>query len=280
MEYICPILDRRTTVEQTAFCNDPWSMVKCQETGFVFLANPPNYDQLETEFAWEKTWAVERRRRELDEPTVSRVSSFAKKMKSIVFPTRNKIASLAFGLMKARNQPEPFHVLDIGCGQGDLMVEIHNRFARIGRTIVPFGIEVSRQLALISKDKATAIGGEVILANAIDGVSELERESIHLAIMSSFLEHERQPLRLLKRLHPILTSDGIIVLKVPNFGCWNRVLRGRKWCGFRFPDHVNYFTPQTLRRLAQEAGFAVSRQNFLDKFPLSDSMYATLAKSD
>jgi len=96
--------------------------------------------------------------------------------------------------------------------------------------------------------------------------------------MSSFLEHECRPLSLLKQLHPILKSKGVIILKVPNFACWNRIIRGRKWCGFRYPDHVNYFTPRTLRRLAQEAGFTVSRQNYLDKFPLSDNMYAVLTK--
>jgi len=119
---------------------------------------------------------------------------------------------------------------------------------------------------------------KVISANAIDGSSELNPDSIHVVVMSSFLEHECRPLSLLKQLHPILKSKGVIILKVPNFACWNRIIRGEKWCGFRYPDHVNYFTPRTLRRLAQEAGYTVSRQNFLDKFPLSDNMYAILTK--
>lgn len=42
--------------------------------------------------------------------------------------------------------------------------------------------------------------------------------------------------------------------------------------------HVNYFTPKTLKKLAHEAGFQVSSQNILDRFPLSDNMYATLSK--
>jgi len=101
-----------------------------------------------------------------------------------------------------------------------------------------------------------------------------------VVIMSSFLEHESQPLELLKRIHPILASDGVIILKVPNFASWNRILRGRKWCGFRFPDHVNYFTPKTLKQLAQNANFTITRQSFFDRFPFNDSMYAVLKKSD
>jgi len=89
---------------------------------------------------------------------------------------------------------------------------------------------------------------KVISANAIDGSSELNPDSIHVVVMSSFLEHECRPLSLLKQFHPILKSKGVIILKVPNFACWNRIIRGRKWCGFRYPDHVNYFTPRTLQR--------------------------------
>ena len=100
--------------------------------------------------------------------------------------------------------------------------------------------------------------------------------SIRVVIMSSFLEHERRPLALLQQLHHILHAETEIIIKVPNLACWNRMLRGRKWCGFRYPDHVNYFTPHTLRRLAQEAGYRVVRQGILDRFPLSDNMYAIL----
>ncbi len=279
MKPICPILDRATAVDKTAFCRDAWSVVRCRETGFVFLANPPDYSQLETEFAWEKTFTIERKRRETSEPIVSRISWFLKKTKSILFPTRNKIASIVFGVVPAEKCSKPLRVLDIGCGGGTLLVEIHNRFANAGRNVMPLGIEVSRQLASLSEDKVAPLGGKVICSNAIEGASKLECDSIHVAVMSSFLEHERHPLRLLKQLATVLTSDGVIVLKVPNFACWNRVIRGGKWCGFRYPDHVNYFTPATLQRLAREAGYTVTRQRVSDKFPLSDNMYAVLTRN-
>jgi len=101
---------------------------------------------------------------------------------------------------------------------------------------------------------------------------------VDLVIMSSFLEHEAQPLALLQTLAPVLSAEALIVLKVPNFGCINRSLRGGRWCGFRYPDHVNYFTPATLKRLAEEAGFVVARQQFIECLPTSDTMYAVLRK--
>jgi 2-polyprenyl-3-methyl-5-hydroxy-6-metoxy-1,4-benzoquinol methylase len=275
-EYVCPILDRSTPVDETGFSRDSWSLVRCRETGFVFLANPPEYAELESEFAWEETSTAERKRREQDQPLASRVSWFAKRAKIAFFPRRNKIAELAFEVALSNVRSDALHLLDVGCGWGHLMLDVHDRLAKVGRNVVPLGIEVSKRLAAASARRVIPLGGNVLLANALDGIQQLEMESIDLVIMSSFLEHECRPLCVLRRLRPRLRAGGAVIVKVPNFACWNRILRGRNWCGFRYPDHVNYFTPSTLRRLAREAGFTVARQSLLDRFPLSDNMYAIL----
>jgi 2-polyprenyl-3-methyl-5-hydroxy-6-metoxy-1,4-benzoquinol methylase len=279
MKSICPILDRPTEVSDTPFSHKTWSVVRCHETGLVFLSNPPDYSLLESTFAWEKTFTAERERRRLEEPIFSRLSAIFKKARMTIFRKRNKIASLFMAATKKWNRSEPLQLLDIGCGQGKLMVDIYNQSAKRGQKIIPCGIEVSKHLASLSAERVSEFGGRVISANAIEGASSLDPDSIHVVVMHSFLEHECRPLILLKRLHHILNSKGVIIIKVPNFACWNRVLRGRKWCGFRYPDHVSYFTPTTLRKLAKEAGFTVSRQNYLDRSPLSDNMYAILAKT-
>jgi len=67
-----------------------------------------------------------------------------------------------------------------------------------------------------------------------------------------------------------------IIIKVPNYASVNRKIRGARWCGFRWPDHVNYFTPATLHMMALKAGLELVRMTFLDRNPLSDSMYAIL----
>jgi SAM-dependent methyltransferase len=279
MNLNCPILGRETEFDRTDYGNDLWSIVRCRETGFVFLENPPDYARLETEFAWERTSREERNRREASAPVMATVSTFAKRAKAFLFPSRNKIASIAFCLLRARTQSQvSWTVLDVGCAQGVLLVDLYNRCAQAGIGMVPLGIEVSRELALEAREKTASIGGRIAFANALDGVGEFEAGSIHLAMMCSFLEHECRPLPFLKRLHHVLTRDGEVVLKVPNFSSWNRKVRGKKWSGFRFPDHVNYFTPQTLKRLAHEAGFRVCRQSILDRFPFSDNMYAVLRK--
>ena len=278
-EYVCPILDLPTSVDTTTFGRDSWTVVRCRKTGFVFLANPPDYKKLETEFAWERISVMERNRRDAEEPVVSHISALARSAATFMFPSRNKVVSLALQLLRRNKSSETLSVLDIGCGPGKFLEEVYKRCERIGRRTELVGIEVSPQIANLCRERLGPLGGRVICANAMDGTARLNPQSIHLSIMASFLEHDYQPLRLLKQLRDSLVPGGMIVLKVPNYACWNRIARGRRWCGFRFPDHVNYFTPDTLRRLATEAGFTVYRQTWLDKFPLNDNMYAVLKKA-
>jgi hypothetical protein len=77
----------------------------------------------------------------------------------------------------------------------------------------------------------------------------------------------------LTKLRRKLKSGGALIVKVPNFACWNRLVRGARWCGLRFPDHVNYFTPRTLWDMLKRAGFRVARFSLRDRFPLSDNMW-------
>jgi len=119
MKCICPILNRPTEVDETGFHQEAWSLVRCQETGLVFLSDPPDYSQLESEFAWEETSTAERKRRVLEEPIISRLSSFIKKARSVAFPRRNKIALLMMTVTKGWNRSEPLQLLDIGCGWGE-----------------------------------------------------------------------------------------------------------------------------------------------------------------
>jgi 2-polyprenyl-3-methyl-5-hydroxy-6-metoxy-1,4-benzoquinol methylase len=276
MKLFCPILGRETSTEPTPYKRDQWKVVRCLETGFYFLENPPEYEMLESEFEWSKSFCLEQKRRQTNEPIFSRISKESRRVRNILRSRHsNKFYTFAKQALAHSNHEQPCLILDVGCGGGRLVKQLHDRLLLDGITTVPLGIEISNPLAEVAGKVLRSLGGDVIHASAIEGAAQCSPGSFDVVVMRSFLEHERRPLELLHNLRQALKQDGVIIIKVPNFACWNRVLRGSKWCGFRYPDHVNYFTPETMRILAKEAGYSME-SGLLDRFPLSDSMYAVL----
>jgi hypothetical protein len=71
-------------------------------------------------------------------------------------------------------------------------------------------------------------------------------------------------------------AGGKVLIRVPDYGSINRRVTGTKWCGWRFPDHVNYFTNESLRTLTESVGYAYRRKNWLSR--LDDNIIAELTR--
>lgn len=124
---ICPILGRETAATETNYSVGHWKIVRCEETGFVYLSNPPSYEQLEQEFAWEKTAKQERERRVAKEPFMQAISDTAKQAKQAkqaMQPQRNKTLSLLCKLIERQPSQRQLAIVDVGCGTGELLVRM------------------------------------------------------------------------------------------------------------------------------------------------------------
>lgn len=284
MKRPCPLHGRPTETTPTAFERGPWRLVRCRETGFVYLPDPPAYEALAAEHAWEATATAERERRRREEPVLSRISTGWKHVRRTLFRSRQPFATILAARLARDGAAGVRHgaaeaplVVDVGCADGSFTMGVATRVADAGFPVRMVGIEVSHALAALARKRFAAVGGEAIEAPAIDGLRALPAGSTTAVLMSSFLEHEARPLELLREVRRALRVGGFAIVKVPNFACWNRQLRGGRWCGFRYPDHVNYFTPHTLRLVAEHAGL-VCEQGALDRLPISDNMYAVLVR--
>lgn len=274
---VCPLLERATRTEQLPYAPAPWVLSRCTESGFVFLENPPAYGSFEEDYAWEATSARESQRRQEREPVLYALSGQLKRFRGRVLK-RNKVRDLSCEVLE-RCRSSQLNMPDIGCGWGGMLMEVIAALPPQARArCVPHGVEISRELAHRSNERLRASGGGCIHDNALHGLAQFPLDHFEWIIMSSFLEHEINPLPLLRRCHERLRACGHIVVKVPNWACINRSVRGERWCGFRWPYHVNYFTPDTLREMAARAGLVVSRMSRIDVSPLSDNMYAVLMK--
>lgn len=269
----CPLLLSPGPSRRLDSAPAPWELRECTETGLVFLANPPAQERFMEEFAWQVTHAEESLRRRRDEPLVAAVSRVVKRFRQR-WLKRDKLVGIVRGIVRRRPNG-PIRLVDVGCADGGLFGRLIDRLPEaVARRIEPVGIEISTKLASRADARLRQHGGRCIHAAGVAGLKRLPATTVDVVILSCVLEHEIDPVALLDGCRERLAPDGVVVVKVPNYACFSRRLRGRRWCGYRWPDHVNYFTPHSLAATARLANLQVTRMGWLDRSPLSDSLYS------
>jgi SAM-dependent methyltransferase len=242
---------------------DQWKVIECGQCRFVYLQNPPVYKELTDKFAWEKLYNADKLRRHPGGK--KRLSSrFARKL--LLYTVEPIMPRLNIPTLLERFATSGA-VLDIGCGDGSTFNGLNSRF-------IPWGIEISRELAREAKVNFSKYGGEVSQGTALEGLAVQDSNKFTAIVMRSYLEHEISPREALSESFRVLQPGGIIIIKAPNFGSINARVTGTKWCGIRLPAHVNYFRPSELSKIVTDAGYNVMHFNmFRYRPPTSDNMW-------
>jgi len=261
----CPLCFSNNEKESASiYSRDSWIIKTCRKCSFDYLENVLPYSELFDNYSWSKTSEKETQFRLKRSPILKKISNSYSWFKQNVLH-RDKGTALIHNLISSGR------FIDVGCGSGMIL-------KKLPENVIPFGIEIESETAKICNDYVSTRGGYVWNNNAISGLNEIKSNYFDGIIMQSYLEHEIYPQDVLKGALKVLKKGGFAIIKVPNFNCWNRHLRQNNWCGFRFPDHVNYFTPETLKKMVLSSGFLVRRFNLADRSPLSDNMWMILEK--
>ena len=156
----------------------------------------------------------------------------------------------------------PGSILDVGCGRGDLIQLFQDR----GWKAV--GTQVSRTAA----EAARRLRGVDVIIGDLPGLS-LAPESFDVVTFLHVLEHLDRPGDYLSAARSLLRPGGLLVIEVPNCaGPGFRWLEQRSFT-FDHPNHLVFFTPDSLRALLERAGFEVIE---VSHFRLEYSPYTTL----
>ncbi len=135
--------------------------------------------------------------------------------------------------------------LDIGCAMGVLLEEAKKEGFRVE------GIDISRDaVSYCLKQNLRAYQGTVYT------VKQLKDSSFDVISAFQIIEHERDPLRMMNRVYKLLKKGGLLVLATPNQGgIWQKIM-GKRWFGYRHPEHVVLLDFDTMRKLLQKTGFS------------------------
>jgi SAM-dependent methyltransferase len=260
----CPLCGKdNDAAPASRYSEGVWAIKDCQSCRFTYIDAAPDYAAQFVQMPWDCTTKIEEKRRAKIRPISYRVSKWTR-FRLHLLPRRTMESYITARIPTG-------NIVDLGCGEGGALL-------RLADVYTPFGIEISSKLAEKADRLFRGRGGRAINASSLDGLRRFPDDFFAAATLRSYLEHEQHPLPVLHELHRVLAPSGFAVVKVPNYGSLNRLVLGRRWTGFRYPDHLNYFTPATLRAMAARAGF-VTQFGLTGRIPTNDNMWAVLAKA-
>jgi len=82
-----------------------------------------------------------------------------------------------------------------------------------------------------------------------------KKNTLDVVTLNGALEHLYDPLETLTEIFSILKKGGLVVISVPNVESMGRVLFGKDWFPWQPPRHLYHFSPSTLSKMLQRAGF-------------------------
>lgn len=254
----CPNCEATQNIALPHYSRDEWSVVECTGCTMVYLQNPVDYVELEENFAWENTFAQEDKSREKKRSLIKRAAYQAR---MLGYKIKGDQSLHYLKILGGGN------ILDVGCGD----------VVRWRAPFIPYGIEISKAMQKTANTLMKPLGGECKLGAGAEAIWDFDENHFDSIMMHSYLEHETQVSKILDGAMRCLKPGGKAYIRVPNYNALNRHISGAKWPGFRYPDHVNYFTVKTLTAVAAKAGFDFKLVN-RHKIWLDDNIQALLIK--
>lgn len=162
---------------------------------------------------------------------------------------RDRIAKL---LLKRVSPSSP--IIDIGCGKGEMLSTLlAYGFKNLYGTEFGSMYDESKKLETIN----------VLPYNLVDlcGWCQEENKSFECAILINVFEHVPEPINMMEMIKKIISPSGILMFIVPNdFSTLQSVYlekTKRKPWFLTLPDHINFFSLNTIDKVVEKAGYEV-----------------------
>lgn len=139
-------------------------------------------------------------------------------------------------------------ILDVGCGGGAFLDASRRAGLRVR------GLDVSEDAAALCRERGhDAVAGDFLAREGDDAVDAVT--------MWDVLEHLREPADFIAGAARRLRPGGLFIAKVPTYGRLSVFLSDRiprlRCALLGAPDHVQYYTPRSLRELFNGSGLTL-----------------------
>ena len=137
-------------------------------------------------------------------------------------------------------------ILEIGCGDGNFLAVLR----RSGWHVcgVEFGADAAQ---LVRRRHAIRV--------FVGDIADVSPPEGPFPVVAGYhvLEHIYHPAAWLRRVRQLIEPSGLLHLQVPNRASLTEWLTRQAWASLVFPEHVYFYTPETLGLLLARSGFSV-----------------------
>jgi len=174
------------------------------------------------------------------------------------FPSDKSDASKYINLLKNHNKNIKEY-LEVGCGWGYASEQAFKEGWNIS------AIELSDNCVLSLKER-TSSKNDIQKIGFEEFMPKYKNQLYDAILMSHVLEHSIEPMEWLRKANSMLTKNGILLVVVPQFKGFYRLLglRDPMVCP---PEHLNFFTKKSLKIALKLSGFKVLHQKGYSRFP-------------
>ncbi len=131
--------------------------------------------------------------------------------------------------------------LDIGCGPGYFLTAAQ----KMGFDV--YGLDPSDYIV----GMAQKTWGDRVQLGLIES-ADYECESFDLIVAFDTFEHIYDPKKFLQAIHGFLKPGGVLAITTPDPTSMLSKISGRNWVSYKLPEHVFYWSPETIRKVLEE----------------------------
>ncbi len=158
-------------------------------------------------------------------------------------------------------------LLDIGCSYGYILKTFQNYGYKTE------GIEISKRSYQYAKKYC-----KVNVKYGNFNKFHYDEQSFDIVSLFDTLEHFSNPKKVIKKIHRILTINGIVIIQTPNFNSFISKIATTNWFWLLIPQHLYLFSIRSLYFLLENNGFNIIKITTWDDYEELDRNILYLMK--